>query len=72
MRERRTGLGMSQEVFADSITLHRAYYSKVEQGRRMQTTCRVTQALGVKPSQFLREGGALRASGAVSRSLSQG
>jgi transcriptional regulator with XRE-family HTH domain len=60
IRERRTGLGLSQEAFADLITMHRAYYSKVERGEKnltLQTIWRVTQGLGVKPSQLLKDAG---------------
>jgi transcriptional regulator with XRE-family HTH domain len=60
IRERRTALGMSQEAFADAIKMHRAYYSKVERGEKnltLQTIWRVTQGLGVKPSQLLKDAG---------------
>ena len=32
IRDRRVALGVSQEAFADSIKMHRAYYSKIERG----------------------------------------
>lgn len=60
IRERRLGLGLSQEASADAISMRRAYYSKVERGQKnitLQTIWRVTQGLGVKPSKFLMEAG---------------
>lgn len=58
IRERRAALALSQEVFADSIKMHRAYYSKIERGERnvtLQTLARVAQGLGVPPSLLLKE-----------------
>lgn len=37
VRERRTLLGYSQEGFADSIGMHRAYYGQIERGRKNLT-----------------------------------
>jgi len=34
MRRRREGMGISQEAFADSVGLHRTYYSSIERGGR--------------------------------------
>ena len=51
---------MSQEAFADSIKMHRAYYSKIERGERnvtLVTLCRLARGLGVEPSQLLRAAG---------------
>lgn len=48
IRERRTGLGMSQEAFADSTHMHWACYSKVERREKdltLQTVWRVAQGL---------------------------
>ena len=60
IRERRSALEMSQEAFADSIKMHRAYYSKIERGERnvtLATLWRVAEGLGVTPSQLLGEAG---------------
>lgn len=60
IRERRTALEMSQEAFADSIKMHRAYYSKIERGERnvtLATLWRVAQGLGLEPSQLLLRAG---------------
>lgn len=60
IRERRTALEMSQEAFADSIQMHRAYYSKIERGERnvtLATLWRVAQGLGIQPSDLLEEAG---------------
>jgi transcriptional regulator with XRE-family HTH domain len=60
IRDRRTALGVSQEAFADSIKMHRAYYSKIERGERnltLQTIARVARGLGVKGAQLLKEAG---------------
>lgn len=51
IRNRREALSHSQESFADSIKMHRAYYSAIERGERnltLQTLHRV--ALGLQMS----------------------
>ena len=60
IRDRRTALGVSQEAFADSIKMHRAYYSKIERGERnltLITISRVARGLGVKGAQLLKDAG---------------
>ena len=60
IRDRRTALGVSQEAFADSIKMHRAYYSKIERGERnvtLQTISRVARGLGVRGAQLLKDAG---------------
>lgn len=60
IRERRTALEMTQEAFADSIKMHRAYYSKIERGERnvtLATLWRVAGGLGLEPSELLRVAG---------------
>lgn len=60
IRDRRVALGVSQEAFADSIRMHRAYYSKIERGERnltLQTISRVARGLGVKGAQLLKDAG---------------
>ncbi|MBA0100780.1 helix-turn-helix transcriptional regulator [Stenotrophomonas indicatrix] len=61
IRARREASGLSQERFADTIEMHRAYYSKVERGERnltLHTLCKVAAGLGVAPSIILAEAGA--------------
>lgn len=60
IRQQRVALEVSQETFADSIRMHRAYYSKIERGERnmtLATLWRVAQGLGLEPSELLREAG---------------
>jgi transcriptional regulator with XRE-family HTH domain len=48
MRAKRQGLGLSQESFADSLGMHRAYYSALERGEKnitVQTLARVAHGL---------------------------
>jgi transcriptional regulator with XRE-family HTH domain len=48
LRKRREALDFSQESFADSIGMHRAYYSALERGERnltLQTFARVAAGL---------------------------
>jgi len=50
VRARREAMKISQEVFADSIGMHRAYYSSLERGERnvtIQTLARVAEGLRV-------------------------
>lgn len=37
VRDRREASGFSQDTFADSIGMHRAYYSSIERGERNVT-----------------------------------
>lgn len=60
MRARRTELGYSQDSFADSIGMHRAYYSSLERGERnltLQTLWRVAKGLKTKASDLLKLAG---------------
>lgn len=57
IRERRTSQGFSQESFADSIGMHRAYYSKIERGERnltMLTLWRVSEGLRLSLSELMK------------------
>jgi transcriptional regulator with XRE-family HTH domain len=57
-RQRRSALGFSQDTFADSIEMHRSYYSAIERGERnltLFTIARVADELGVKVSTLMRE-----------------
>lgn len=56
MRAYRTDTGLSQEHFADSIGMHRVYYSSVERGERnitLATLQRIAQGLGVPMADLL-------------------
>lgn len=60
LRKRRTALGLSQDKFADTIGMHRAYYSSIERGERnltLATLWRLAAGLGIKPSELLRDAG---------------
>lgn len=57
IRSVRSAKGWSQERFADSIAMHRAYYSAIERGEKnitLGTLVRLASGLGVKPSELLR------------------
>lgn len=56
IRVRREALHFSQESFADSIGMHRAYYSAIERGEKnvtLPTLRRITVGLGVTFSELL-------------------
>lgn len=58
IRKRRTALEMSQEGFADSIKMHRAYYGALERGEinlTLRTLRRVAGGLGIKAWEILRD-----------------
>ena len=58
IRAIRSANGWSQERFADSISMHRAYYSSIERGEKnitVATLSRLAAGLGVKPHQLLRD-----------------
>ena len=60
IRRRRIALGVSQEAFADSIRMHRAYYWNIEHGRRnlsLKILAKVAGGLKVKLSTLMREAG---------------
>lgn len=60
IRKRRVALGVSQEAFADSIRMHRAYYWNIEHGRRnlsLKIITKVAAGLKVKLSTLMREAG---------------
>ena len=57
MRSHRTDMGLSQDLFADRIQMHRAYYSAIERGEKnvtLPTLQRVAVGLGVSISELLR------------------
>jgi transcriptional regulator with XRE-family HTH domain len=59
IRKRRMALEVSQEAFADSIGMHRAYYSAIERGERnltLGTLHRVAEGLGVRMWDLMRDG----------------
>jgi transcriptional regulator with XRE-family HTH domain len=60
LRAARMKLGHSQDSFADSIDMHRAYYSALERGEKnitFKTLCKVTLGLGISPSVLLKSAG---------------
>jgi transcriptional regulator with XRE-family HTH domain len=60
IRQRRLQLDISQEAFADGISMHRAYYGAIERGERnltLATLIRVCRGLGIRPSALLSDAG---------------
>jgi transcriptional regulator with XRE-family HTH domain len=58
VRQRRIGLGISQEAFANKCGVHRTYIGKVERGEQnvsMASLERIAKGLGVRVSQLVRE-----------------
>lgn len=57
MRRHRTTTGLSQDLFADRIQMHRAQYAALERGEKnitLPTLRRVAVGLGVSMSQLLQ------------------
>jgi transcriptional regulator with XRE-family HTH domain len=60
IRAHREAIPVSQEAFADSIKMHRAYYSSIERGEKnptIQTLKRVTEGLGILIEDLLKDTG---------------
>ena len=60
IRTHREARRISQEGFADSIQMHRAYYGLIERGRRnitLSTLARVCEGLEVSPARILIDAG---------------
>lgn len=60
IRKRRGSLGLSQDAFADSIKMHRAYYSAIERGEKnltLRVLLRVAEGLNARVSDLLRDAG---------------
>lgn len=60
VRAKRESLKMSQEAFADSIGMHRAYYSTIERGERnvtLETLVRVATGLGIDVATLAKQAG---------------
>lgn len=58
IRTHRAALGYSQESFADSIGMHRAYYSSIERGARnvtLMTLRRISAGLDIPLHVLLKE-----------------
>jgi transcriptional regulator with XRE-family HTH domain len=58
LRSLRVARGISQEAFADSIEMHRAYYSSIERGARnvtISTLIKICDGLRTSPSEILRK-----------------
>ncbi|MCC8913242.1 helix-turn-helix transcriptional regulator (plasmid) [Xanthomonas campestris pv. campestris] len=60
LRSLRSSAGLSQEGFADSISMHRAYYSSIERGEKnitIGTLARLADGLNVKVSEVFELAG---------------
>jgi transcriptional regulator with XRE-family HTH domain len=60
LRSRREELGYSQDRFADTIRMHRAYYGAIERGEKnltISTLVRVAAGLEIRPSDVLSAAG---------------
>jgi len=60
VRGRREALDISQEAFADSIGMHRAYYGAIERGERnltIETLARVAVGLNVTIATLAKDAG---------------
>lgn len=58
IRKRRAALDMSQEAFADSIKMHRAYYGSLERGEvnlTLRTLRRIGAGLGARVWEILKD-----------------
>jgi transcriptional regulator with XRE-family HTH domain len=57
-RKHREAMDISQEAFADKISMHRTYYSALERGEinlTLKTLKRVSGGLGVKMWELLKD-----------------
>jgi transcriptional regulator with XRE-family HTH domain len=60
IRKRRIAMGVTQEAFADSIRMHRAYYWHIEHGRKnlsLKILAKVAAGLKIKLSTLMRDAG---------------
>lgn len=60
IRRRREALKLSQDTFADGISMHRAYYSAIERGEKnltLRVLSRVVDGLNARLSDVLHEAG---------------
>jgi transcriptional regulator with XRE-family HTH domain len=60
IRKKREALKISQEAFADSIRMHRAYYSSIERGERnltLRILAKVAKGLDVKIMEIFKIAG---------------
>jgi transcriptional regulator with XRE-family HTH domain len=60
IRRRREALKVSQDAFADTISMHRAYYSAIERGEKNMTLrilLRVAEGLSSRVSDLFRDAG---------------
>jgi transcriptional regulator with XRE-family HTH domain len=60
IRRRREALKLSQDDFADTISMHRSYYSAIERGEKnltLQVLSRVADGLKARLSDILRDAG---------------
>jgi len=60
IRARRRALGLSQDLFADTIEMHRAYYSAIERGEKnvtIETLMRVATGLNATVAEIVLDAG---------------
>jgi len=60
IRKHREAMDLSQEAFADSIGMHRAYYWGIEHGKRnlsLKLMAKVAEGLKVRLWELMREAG---------------
>ena len=60
IRTRRQAMGLSQDAFADTIDMHRAYYSAIERGEKnvtVETLVRVATGLNATVAELASEAG---------------
>jgi len=60
VRHYRERLGISQEAFADKVSMHRTYYSAIERGEKnptLRTLVRIAEGLGIHLAEILAEAG---------------
>jgi len=60
IRRRREALKLSQDAFADNISMHRAYYSAIERGEKnltLRVLSQVIAGLNARLSDVFREAG---------------
>lgn len=58
VREERKELGLSQEKFADRVSVHRTYIGMIERGEKnitLENIAKVAKALNLKLSDFFRD-----------------
>lgn len=60
VRRYRERLGVSQEAFADRVSMHRTYYSAIERGEKnptLKTLSRISEGLGTSLADLISAAG---------------